>query len=144
MSGAETASQFQSIRQLSSSDLYHVRTAIYSLIQKLYLQKFDAVVCQSSSSRTKGKGNDNSDKAYCHKPFGKTEVGNVGGVEVGKVDVGKVKVGKVGQTEVEVGKAGKVEVCKMVKVQVCKLGTAQLGNLDKPTIFSELEPHVYE
>ena len=35
MSEATTASEFQSLRQLSCSDLYHGRIAIYSLIQKL-------------------------------------------------------------------------------------------------------------
>ena len=149
-------SSTQLFRSFSWTD-YH-----YSL-QKLYLQEFDAIVSQLSSSITEGKGNDISDNAYCHKPFGKVEVGNVGEVEVGKVDVGKVKVGKVGQgevskvgkvevgkvkvgkvdqSEVEVGKAGKKEVCKIGKVHVGKLGTAHLGNLDKPTSFNELEPHV--
>ena len=96
---------------------------------------------------TEGEGN-NSDDAYCHKPLGKVEVGNVGGVEVGKVEVGKVKVGTVGQGEVskvgkvEVGKVGRVEVGKIGKVQVGKLGTYQLGNLDTPTNFNELEQHV--
>ena len=136
MSEAAAASEFQSLCQLSSSDLYHGRIAIYSLIQKTY---FDAIVSQSSSSMTEGEGN-NSDDAYCHKPLGK--------VEVGKVEVGKVKVGTVGQGDVskvgrvEVGKVGKVEVGKIGKVQVGKLGTAQLGNLDKPTSFNELEQHV--
>ena len=147
MSEAATASEFQSLCQLRSSDFYHERIAIYSLIQKLYLQEFDAIVSQSSSSMTEGEGN-NSDDAYCHKPLGKVEVGNVGGVEVGKVEVDKVKVGTVGQGEasnagkVEVGKVGKVEVGKIGKVQVGKLGTAELGNLDKPTSFNDLEQHV--
>ena len=58
MAEAAKASQFQSLRQLfSSSDLYHGRIAIYSLIQKHYLQKFDAIVSQSSSSMTEEKGN---------------------------------------------------------------------------------------
>ena len=163
MSDAATASQFQSLRQLSSSDIYHGRIAIHSFIQKLYLQEFDAIVSQSSSSMTEGKGDNKSDHAFCHKPFGKVEVGNVGEFEVGKFDIGKVKVGKVGQgevskvgkvevgkvkvgkkgqSEVEVGKAGNVEVCKIGKVQVVKLGTAQLSNLDKPTSFNEMEPFV--
>ena len=147
MSEAATASEFQSLCQLSSSDLYHVRIAIYSLIQKLYLQECDTIVSQSSSSMTEGEGN-NSDDAYCYKPLGIVEVGNVGGVEVGKVEVSKVKVGTVGHGEVskvgkfEVSKAGKVEVGKIGKVQIGKLGTAQLGNLDKPTSFNELEQHV--
>ena len=51
---AATASQFKSLRQLSSSDIYHGRIAIYNLIQKLYLQEFDAIVSQSSSSMTEG------------------------------------------------------------------------------------------
>ena len=79
MSKAATASEFQSLCQLSSSDLYHGRIAIYSLIQKHYLQEFDDIVSQSSSSITEGEGK-NSDDAYCHKPLGKVEVGNVGGV----------------------------------------------------------------
>ena len=143
MSEAATASEFQSLRQLSSSDLYHGRIAIYSLIQKLYLQEFGVIVSQSSSSMTEGKGINNSDNACCHKTLGKIEVGNVGEVEVGKVEVGKVKVGKVGQCEVskvgkvEVGKAGKVEVGKTGKIQVDKLGTVQLDNLVKPTSFNE-------
>ena len=112
-SEAATASEFQSLCQLSSSDLYHGLIAIYSLIQQLYLQEFDAIVSQSSSSMTEGEGN-NSDDAFCHKPLGKVEVGNVGGVEVGKVEVGKVKVGTVGQGEVS--KVGKVEVDKVGKV----------------------------
>ena len=121
---AATASQFQSL-QLSSSDLYHGRIAIYSLIQKLYLQELDAIVSQSSSLMIEGKSNNNSDNSFCHKHLGKVEVGNVGEVKVGKVEVGKVKVGKVGQGEVsevgkvEVGKAGKVEVGKIGKVEVC-------------------------
>ena len=75
---------------------------------------------------TEGKGNNNSNNAYCHKPLGKFEVGNVGEVEVGRV---------------EVVKAGKVEVGKVGKIQVGKIGTVQLGNLDKPTIFNKLEQH---
>ena len=106
---------------LSCSDLYHGRIAIVSLIQKLYLKEFAAIVSQSSSSLTDGTGNNNSDNAYCSKPLGK--------VEVGKVEVGKVKVVKFGQCEVskggkvEVGNAGKVEVGKIGKVYVGKLGT---------------------
>ena len=146
-SEAALASEFQSL-QLSSSDLYLGRIAIYSLIQKLYLQEFDAIVSQSSSSITEGKGNNISENVYCHKPLGKVEVGKVGEVEVGKAAVGKVKVGKVGQGEVskvgkvEVGKAGRVEVGKIGKVQVGKLCTAQFGILDKPTRFNDLKQHV--
>ena len=146
-SEAAIASEFQPL-QLSSSDLYLGRFAIYSLIQKLYLQEFDAIVSQSSSSLTEGKSNNIPENVYCHKPLGKVEVAKVGEVEVGKVEVGKVKVGKVGQGEVskvakvEVGKAGRVEVGKIGKVQVGKLCTAQLGILDKPTRFNNLEQHV--
>ena len=146
-SEAAIASEFRSL-QLSSSDLYFGRIAIYSLIQKLYLQEFDAIVSQSSSSMTEEKGNNISENVYCHKPLGKVELGKVGEVEVGKVEVGKVKVGKVGQGEVskvgkvEVGKAGRVEVGKFGKVQVGKLCTAQIGILDKPTRFNDLEQHV--
>ena len=61
MSEAATANEFQSFRQLSSSDIYHGRIAIYSLIQKLCLQEFDAIVSQSSSSMTDGRGNNSSD-----------------------------------------------------------------------------------
>ena len=133
MSEAATASDFQSLRQLSSSDLYNGRIAIYSLIQKLCLQEFDAIVSQGSSSMTEGKGDNNSDNTYCHKPLGKVELGNVGEVEVGKVEVGKVKVDKVGQCEVnnvgkvEVGKADKFDVGKIGNVQLRKLVTFQLG-----------------
>ena len=131
-SEAAIASEFQSL-QLSSSDLYLGRIAIYSLIQKLYLQEFDAIVSQSSSSMTEGKGNNIPENVYCHKPLG-------------KVEVGKVKVGKVGQGEVskvvEVGKGGRVEVGKIVKVQVGKLCTAQLGISDKPTRFNDLQQQV--
>ena len=144
-SEAAIASEFQSL-QLSSSDLYLGRIAIYSLIQKLYLQEFDAIVSQSSSSMTEGKGNNIPENLYCHKPLGKVEVGKVGEVEVGKVEVGKVKVGKVGQGEVskvvEVGKGGRVEVGKIGKVQVGKLCTAQLGVSDKPTRFNDLQQQV--
>ena len=146
-SEAARASEFQSL-QLSSSDLYLGRIAICSLIQKLYLQEFDAIVSQSSSSMTEGKGNNIPENVYCPKPLGNVEVGKVGEVEVGKVEVGKVRVGKVGQGEVskvakvEVGKAGRVEVGKIGTVQVGKLCTAQLGILDKPTRFNDLEQHV--
>ena len=109
-SEAAIAFEFQSLRQLSSSDFYHRWIAIYSLIRKLYLQEFDAIVSQSSSSMTEGKSNKNSHNACCHKPHGKVQLGNVGEVEVCKVEVGKVEVGKV-----KVGKA--------VKLQAGKLGT---------------------
>ena len=111
ISKAAAASQFQPLRQLKSSDLYHGWIALYSLIQKLYLQESDAIVSQSSSSMTEGKGNNNSDNVYSHKLLGKVEVSNVGEVEVGKVDVCKVKVGKVGQ--IQVSKVGKVEAGKV-------------------------------
>ena len=110
------------------------------------MQEFDAIVSQSSSSMTEGKGNNIPENVYCHKPLGKVEVGKVGEVEVGKVEVGKVKVGKVGQGEVtkvaEVGKGGRVEVGKIGKVQVGKLCTAQLGISDKPTRFNDLQQQV--
>ena len=137
---AETAFEIQSLRQLSSSDFNYGRIAIYSLIQKLYLQELDAIVSKSSSSMTEGKDNDNSEYAYCHKPLRKCELVNVGEVEVGKVESGKVTVGKIVQSEVS--KVGKVEVGKIGNVQVGKLGTVQFGYLDKPTIFNELEQHV--
>ena len=130
LSEAITASEYQSLRQLSSSDLYHGRITIYRLIQKLYLEAFNAIVSQSSSSMTEGKGNKNSNKAFCHKPLDKVEIGKVGEVEVGKVEVGEVNVGKVGQgevskvDEVKIGKDGKVEVGKIGKIHVGKLGTA--------------------
>ena len=109
LSEAVTASEFQSLRQLSSSDLYHGRIAIYSLIQKLYLQELDSIVSQSSSSITEVKGNNNSDNAYCHKALGK-----VGEVELGQVEFCKIKVKKGAKVRyvslvVEVGKVGKVE-----------------------------------
>ena len=63
MSEAAIASQFQSFRQISSSDLCFGRIAIYSRIQKLYFQEFDVIAGQSSSSMTEVKGNNNSDNA---------------------------------------------------------------------------------
>ena len=137
--GSATASEFLSLRHFSSSDLYHGWIAIYSLMQKLYLQEFDAIVSQSTLSITEGKSN-NSDNAFYHKPLDKVEVGNVGEVEVGKVEVDKVKVGEVGQSEVR--KVGKFEIGKIGRVQVGMLGAAQLDNLDKPTSFNELGQHV--
>ena len=148
MSGAATASEFQSLRQLSSSDLCHGGIAIYSLIRKFYLREFYAIVCQSSSSMTEGNGNNRSDNAYCHNPLGEVPAGNFGEFEVLKVEVGKVKAGKFGQGEVskvgnvEVGKGDKVGVGKIGKIQVGKLGKAQSGRIDEPTSFYELKQHV--
>ena len=125
---AAIASDFQSLCQLSSSDLYHEWIALYSLIRKLYLQEFDAIVSQSSSSMTEGKSTKNSQNACCHTIIGKVELSNVIEAEVCKVEVGRVEVGNIKE-----GKVGKVKVGKICKLQVGKLGTVQVGNLDKLT-----------